>query len=62
MGKANIDERKQYSLVVLRRIQGEVREELQCWGEGGGVAVGQLSATGEKNHKWLGAKSTSPSK
>jgi len=35
----------------------EAREEMAGWG--GGVI---FSATGERNHKWLDAKSTPPSK
>lgn len=39
MGKANIDEMKQYVSGVLRRIQGEVMEERQGWGWGDEGAV-----------------------
>lgn len=35
------------------------REEMHGWRGGGGVI---FSGTGEKNHKWLAARSTPPSK
>lgn len=48
---------EQHVLWVLRRIQ-----EVGCAGGdwGGGWII--FGATGEKNHKWLDAKATPPSK